>query len=228
MKRGLTVPPAGRRGLCSLKTGFLNRCWPQEWSGWVRTGRRIHLVFVSGPTVDSGPDSDHFRCFGTGPELWSTRIGPGLSSVETRQMSQQQSSVLSQQQTSVLSQQKTSILSQQKTRQLPASGRLLLCLLLRQDRCLLLRQDRCLLLRRDRCLLLRQDRCLLLRQARCKILRKGGSRMLKSAACRSNRDFWNSSGADRNDRRRPAHAQEVYVLAKEGILSLGFRLHIFT
>ena len=52
--------------------------------------------------------------------------GQALSSVEIRQMSQQQqSSVLSQQQTSVLSQQNTSILSQQKTRQLPASGRLL-------------------------------------------------------------------------------------------------------
>ena len=56
------------------------------------------------------------------------------SSVEKRQMSQQQSSVLSQQQPSVLSQQKTPILSQQKTSQLPASGRLLSRLLLRQDR----------------------------------------------------------------------------------------------
>ena len=32
--------------------------WPQEWSGWVRTGRRIHLVFVLGQTVDSRPISD--------------------------------------------------------------------------------------------------------------------------------------------------------------------------
>ena len=59
MKRGPTVPPAGRRGTFSLKTEFLNRFWPQEWSGWARTGRRIHLVFVLGQTVDSGPDSDY-------------------------------------------------------------------------------------------------------------------------------------------------------------------------
>merc|ERR1711966_395814 len=104
-------------------------------------------------------------------------------------------------QTSVMGQQKTFILSQQKTSQQPAGGRQLSRLLLRQDRCLLLRHDRCLLLRQDRCLLLRQDRCLLLRQDRCKILREGWSWRLKSAACQTNRDFWNSSGADR---RRPA------------------------
>ena len=73
-------------------------------------------------TGHCGPDLDLQDQAGDGPWEW---VGPGLSSVETRQMSQQQSSVLSQQQTSVLSQQKTSILSQQKTRQLPASGRLL-------------------------------------------------------------------------------------------------------
>ena len=40
-------------------TGFVDQsCWPQEWSGWVRTCRRIHLVFVSSQTVDSGPISD--------------------------------------------------------------------------------------------------------------------------------------------------------------------------
>ena len=53
-------------------------------------------------------------------------IGMGqMFSLETRQMSQQQSSVLSQQQTSVLSQQKTSILSQQQT-----------CSVARTDSCL--------------------------------------------------------------------------------------------
>ena len=59
MKRGPTVPPAGRRGPFSLKTTFFCRFWPQEWSGWVRTGDTIHLVFVSGQTVDSRPISDH-------------------------------------------------------------------------------------------------------------------------------------------------------------------------
>ena len=54
--------------------------------------------------------------------------------------------------------------------------------------------------------LLRQDRCLLLRLDRCKILKQGWSRRLKSAACRSNRDFWNSSGADRG---RPAETGGV-------------------
>ena len=87
------------------------------------------------------------------------------------------------------------------------------CLLLRQDRCLLLRQDRCLLLRQDRCLLLRQDRCLLLRQDRCKILRQGWSRRLKSAACRPNREFWNSVGTrparTGADRRGPGESPDM-------------------
>ena len=52
---------AGRRGPFSLKTWFFIRFGPQEWSGWIRTGRRINLVFVSGQTVDSGTDSNHFR-----------------------------------------------------------------------------------------------------------------------------------------------------------------------
>ena len=58
MKRGPTVPPAGRRGPFSLKTAPLIRFWPQEWSGWVRTADSVHLVFVSGQTVDSQPISD--------------------------------------------------------------------------------------------------------------------------------------------------------------------------
>ena len=83
----------------------------------------IRTIFDDlGPNRHCGPDLDLQDQAGNGPLEW---VGLGLSSVETRQMSQQQSSVLSQQQTSVLSQQKTSILSQQKTRQLPASGRLL-------------------------------------------------------------------------------------------------------
>ena len=59
MKRGPTVRPAGRRVPFSLKNVFLNRFWPQEWSGWVRTGDSVHLVFVSGQTVDSRPISKH-------------------------------------------------------------------------------------------------------------------------------------------------------------------------
>ena len=130
------------------------------------------------------------------PSSDSSPLVKPLRGAPDKHRTPRQSQSFPEQQTSVLSQQKTSILSQQKTRQLPASGRLLLCLLLRQDRCLLLRQDRCLLLRQDRSLLLRQDRCLLMRQDRCKILRQGWSRRLKSTACRSNRDFWNSSSAD--------------------------------
>ena len=33
MKRGPTVPPAGRRGPFSIKSKFLNRFGSQEWSG---------------------------------------------------------------------------------------------------------------------------------------------------------------------------------------------------
>ena len=74
MKRGPTVPPAGRRGPVSLKIGFLIRFGAHEWSGWVRTCLRIHLVFVSGQTVDSRPISDQIGCLWPRPELWSARI----------------------------------------------------------------------------------------------------------------------------------------------------------
>ena len=46
MKRGPTVPPAGRRGPFSLESRFFCRFWLQEWSRWVRAGRGVHLVFV--------------------------------------------------------------------------------------------------------------------------------------------------------------------------------------
>ena len=50
----------GRQGPFSLKSLIFVRFLPQEWSGWVQTGRRIHLVFVSGQTVGSRPISGHF------------------------------------------------------------------------------------------------------------------------------------------------------------------------
>ena len=58
MKRGPTVPPAGRRGPFSLKSWIFGCFGPQKWSGWVQTGRRIHLAFVLGQSVDSRPISD--------------------------------------------------------------------------------------------------------------------------------------------------------------------------
>ena len=47
-----------RRGPFSLKTKFSGCFWPQEWSGLVRTGHRIYLVFVLDQTVDSRSISD--------------------------------------------------------------------------------------------------------------------------------------------------------------------------
>ena len=35
--------------------------WPQNWSGWLRTALRIHLDQVSDQTIDSRPNSRHFR-----------------------------------------------------------------------------------------------------------------------------------------------------------------------
>ena len=64
MKRGPTAPPAGCRGPFSLKSQFFGRFWPQEWSGWVRTGRRIHLVFVSGKPSILDPFRTKFDVFG--------------------------------------------------------------------------------------------------------------------------------------------------------------------
>ena len=55
---GVRGAAGGRGGPFSLKSWIFGRFWPQEWSGWVRTGRRIHLVFVSGQTVDSKAISD--------------------------------------------------------------------------------------------------------------------------------------------------------------------------
>ena len=69
MNRGPPAPPAGRRGPFSLKNRFFGRFWPQEWSGWVRTGDSVHLVFVSGQTVDPGPISAQILCFWTGPNF---------------------------------------------------------------------------------------------------------------------------------------------------------------
>ena len=56
--RGAAKVRQGRWGSFPLKSLIFGRFWPQEWSGWVRTGLRIHLVFVSGQTVDSRPISD--------------------------------------------------------------------------------------------------------------------------------------------------------------------------
>ena len=58
MNRGPPAPPAGRRGPFCLESRIFGRFWLQEWSGWVRTGDSVHLVFVSGQTVDSQLISD--------------------------------------------------------------------------------------------------------------------------------------------------------------------------
>ena len=53
---------AGRPpGSIFRKKRFFERFWLQEWSGWLLTGRRIHVVFVSGQTVDSRPIPVHFQ-----------------------------------------------------------------------------------------------------------------------------------------------------------------------
>ena len=74
MKRGPPRSAGVRRKPFSLKSRFFDCFWPQEWFGWVRTGRRIHLVFVSGQTVDSGPISGQIGFF-----EWDRNFGqPGL------------------------------------------------------------------------------------------------------------------------------------------------------
>ena len=52
MKRGPPVLRAGSRGAALFEKSDFRRFGTQEWSGWVRTADSVHLVFVSGQTVD--------------------------------------------------------------------------------------------------------------------------------------------------------------------------------
>ena len=79
MKREPPRSAGVRRGPFSLKSRIFIRFWPQEWSGWVRTGHRIHLVFVSGQTVDSLSISSQIDVFASD---WNFGQ-PGLDLTET-------------------------------------------------------------------------------------------------------------------------------------------------
>ena len=111
MKLGPTGPPAGRRRPFSLKSRISERFWPQEWSGWVRTCRRIHLVFVSSQTVDSDSFRTKFDVFGPDRNFGQPGFGLGLALDKPNCCWED----LSETWTSVLSQQKTSVLSQHQS-----------------------------------------------------------------------------------------------------------------